>query len=424
LRQGALLLIRPPRGNAHYEDQIERAYALVRLAQLHPRLPAFMEEGIAHVCVALDINSDRVISGQLPLESGEITSLVRMNRLLPLSDLISINHDAPQTFQPSGMWAIQSSIFVHLGLYGTGPYNYRKAFLQLVGTLRQNPPDSHEHTEQLLVRAFGKPVEKVANDLRGYCEWKISENIVSRPKKGSGIKTTFIEPEPVSFVEALDGQIARIKALADLSSAALDRIHQYATGAAAHLAAAQTEYSNAYYRGARDPDMLAEWGLFLIQSDPAKNFQLSLKLLELAFAGGNRNPSACLVLGRLRFDTALAKPEGKNRKFNEAQTRTICVPIGFSFQTPESFVLIAQTWLHSEVRPDKNDLATLNDAASFFPSNAALASSVARLDQISGQKAEAISLLTVAISATTDATAKESLLKLQNEIQSGFRGNE
>jgi hypothetical protein len=338
-----------PEGSLRYDDQLDRAYLLARLAAVRPRLPAFFEEGLAELAGEMVITKggikvgvfsskpDTIPGSMLPTQQfgNPSTSLsqrnqskmtrqtgrtsldstvsvqsltitketnrrfLHYNHLLPLDAVLAVAHDAPATFQPRSIWALESEAFVHMCLYGSKPYGYPAElgkYLEAVAAAGVAPVGNAD-LDRIFTASFGKKPAEMESLLATYLADGMSQNTLLRPKK-SGSGPMYTDPAPVIFREATDGQIARIEGNADFLAGALDAKMGAAAASAQQINAARAEFTDAYCRGERDPKLLAAWGLFEFRV--GDDLTAARRVLEAAIAAGTESRPAYLALAQLR----------------------------------------------------------------------------------------------------------------------------
>jgi len=339
-----------PEGTLRFDDQLCRAYVLARLAGARPRLPAFFEEGLAELAAEIVIHKDEIkvgvfselpeaipgpmnpiphigspstsaskraqsaaaggLKGRQPFDSSNSTPpmmitketnrrLLGSNPIMPLAKVVAVEHDDPLTFQPRGLWALESEAFVHMCLYGTGRYAYGPAFGKYLAALVGTPANAESVVDPVatLAAAFDQKPTELDETLRAYVEDGSSQSTLLRPRKGSGGEM-YKDPAPVEFRAAADGEIARIKGDADFLAAGIDTHLNMKGAAAKHALAAESEFAASYRRGERSPRFLAAWGLFEYRS--GQDLAFARRLLEAAIAAGSTSRPASMTLDQLR----------------------------------------------------------------------------------------------------------------------------
>jgi len=349
--------------------QLYREYIRFLLSGVQPRGPAWFEEGVAQIFMAMEVTSTSIIvgkvedpntisaaqaalneagiSGTAPAEDRDFNAALSKRRLLPMQELFAVTHDSPEATSPlGGTWAKQAYAFVHWGLYGDEG-RHQKEFLAFLRRL-----DGEPLSEALFKDCFKKSYRDMLFTIRSYVE--ATNYKIAGVQAGKGQKLP--APPPFELREATEAEVGRIKG--------------DALRLAGNSAAARKAMTTPYIRGERDPQLLAAIGLL----ERASNDDVrARKFLEAAAQQKVARPRAHLELARLRFAEAAAKPGAGGDRFSPEQTVAVLTPL-FMARTqpppmPEVYELIAEAWTRSVVTPGGDHLAVLDEGVRFFPRN-------------------------------------------------------
>ena len=293
--------------------QLYREYIHFLLAGVQPRAPAWLEEGLAQIFMAMEVTDTRITVGQVedpnlisaeqaalnaagnggtaPQQDRDFNAALAHRALLSMEELFAVTADSAVAKNPLGStWAKQSYAFVHWGLYGEKGKHQRE-FISFITRLGKEPL-----SETLFKECFKKSYKDMAIELRGYIEFTVHK--IAGVQTGKGEK--FPEPPPLEIREATQAEIGRI-----LGDAFILAGHK----PDAHLAMIAP-----YIRGERDPQLLAALGLLeRTLGDDAR----AKKFLEAAVRGKAVRPRAYLELARLRLADAPAtrgRADGSRRQ--------------------------------------------------------------------------------------------------------------
>ena len=136
----------------------------------------------------------------------------------------------------------------------------------------------------------------------------------------------------------------------------------------------------AYDAGARDPGFLGILGLY---ESEGKNRGRARSILESAAAGKPAYPRVYTELARLRFEAAIAKPEGVAGRLSAEQVASILLPLRearhLSPPQESTYLLLALAFGNGSIPPTADDLAALDEGQRFFPDDARLSTLVSAL---------------------------------------------
>jgi hypothetical protein len=392
--------------------QLYREYIRFLLASVEPRGPAWFEEGVAQIFMAMDVTRTEITVGKLEdpntisveaafaTETGTTTNAPAQDRdfnaalahrgLLPMGDLLAVAHDSPEALNPvGGTWAKQCYAFVHWALYGNNG-SHQKGFITFLARLAKEPL-----SEALFKDCFKKSYKDMGFDLRSYIE--MTDHTIAGVRAGKGEKLP--DAPPVELREATEAEIGRITG---------DTLRL--TG---HAAAARAALTAPYIRGQRDPALLAAIGLLeRVDGDEAR----ARKFLEAAVHEKVQRPRAYLELARMRF------AEGPDR-FTPEQTIAVLTPL-FSTRSqrpplPEVYELIAETWARSAVTPGPDHLAVLDEGIRFFPKDHALVYATAVQKIRAGLLPDAKALISRGLRVAPDVAARTKFETLQASLPAG-----
>ena len=399
----------------HYK-QFYRAYIQYVFGRTKPQPPAWLIEGVAQIVMRMDFTRKYIIFGKLdspvakktttpsgdpdavvedpstPVPDQDFNLALQKQPLLPLDKFFSISQDSPEALNPLGdnVWAKQSYAFVHLCLYGRGK-RYQKSFIQFVRRCGEAPV-----TEVMFKECFGLSYKKMAAELRGYIDFTDYDYQKLTARAG----TEFSEPAEITIRDATDAEVGRIKG--------------EALQLAGHSDAARIAFLAPYVRGARDPDLLASFGLL---EHAGQRDDKARKLLEAAAIGKTTRARAYSTLASMRLADAINTPDRADGKLSSQQTIGVLEAAfearGHPPAIAGTYEIIADAWLHSSVKPKREHLAVLNEGILKFPTNGQLLYKTAVLKLQSGFVEDAAPLIEMGSEMTFDPALKESFAKLQ-----------
>jgi hypothetical protein len=313
--------------------------------QLGDNVQPWFEEGLVQIFAATDFDKKTITFAQVGdgfggEKSGDFNRLLLQRALMPLPEMFAHGRaQGRETF-----WSAQCYAFVHYCLYGMG-HKYQQPVVKFLMRLEHEPV-----SEALFKECFRTSYSNMAAELRGYLDFTAHTAIQFRAKKGEALP----EPPPVALRDAPDAVVGRIK------------------GEVLRMAGRGDEAHNAliapYIRGERDPRLLASLGL---DEKIAGHDERARKFLEAATAEKVDRARAYLELGRLRYDAAVAKPEGPGGKLDEAQVTFVLAPLLQARQFPpplaEVYALIAQAWAHAVTPPKREQFDIVLEGVRRFP---------------------------------------------------------
>jgi tetratricopeptide (TPR) repeat protein len=377
------------------DKQLYREFVRFLLTTGARRPPAWLQEGIAQIVMAMEFAPDYVKLGQLdestdvgtvPLTppGGDETAgattrfftvpdrgfnqVLRRRALIPMDELFAVTSDAPEANNPLGnnRWAKQAYAFVHLCLYGEEG-RYRAAFEEFTKRLKTQPV-----SEALFKECFKLSYQDMLFALRAYIDVPAHRADLFKLTPGS----PRFGGAPIVMREATQGEVGRIKGDAQRLAG---RVND-----------ALTSYSDAYARGEREPMLLASYGVAAGETGQSER---ALALLEMATQKpGTRRPSAYVELSRQRLIAAKAKV-GASGKLDQTQFASVVEPLlkarSIGVPLPGIYVGLADAWLASATPPQLQDFALLGEGLRQFPRELPLLRGVALLYQRVGQAAAA-----------------------------------
>ena len=408
-----------------HNKQLYREYVHYLLSKSEPRTPAWFEEGMAQIIMAMKFDSTSIVFGKLedpntisaaagmiqqlnaaataddpdadllpgaPVEDRDFNAALQHKALVPLDKFFAVQHDSPEALNPLGnnRWAKQAYAFVHLCLYGEGG-RFQKGFAQFLVRSAKEPV-----TEAMFKECFGMTYKSMLLQLRGYIDVSSYKSIEFSVKKGQKI------PQPPGLVlrEATPAEVGRIK------GGALEL--------AGHKEQAHTELIAPYVRGERDPRLLAALGL---DEHAAGHDDRARKFLEAAVAAKVGWPRAYLELARFRYADALAQPAAPDQRFSPAQSDAV-VDLLMAARSqppslPEVYELIADTWVRSATPPGRDRVGLVVEGARLFPGHLKLVYQAAALCAQAGVVDVAHRLADYGLEVAPDATSKAHFQELK-----------
>lgn len=354
--------------------QLCREYVRHQLSFNQPRLPAWLEEGLAQLLVNMKVDPKFIEFAKV--EDPNLVSLVPeiqeerdFNRtlayrgLMPLAEFFAIGHDSPEANNPlTGTWAKQAQALVHLWLYGEGK-RYHKGFAQFVARSTREPV-----TEAMFQDCFKMNYKEMLTVLRIY----LGNTAYVHQEFNAGKNGGLSEPAPLVLRDATEAEIGRIKGDAQVL--------------AGHSELAHDEMLAPYIRGVSDGALLASLGI--LEKSRGETVR-ARKFLEAAAQAQVVRPRAYLELAHLRL--VQASPAGS--LLTAPQAQAVLQPLLIARQQqpviPEVYELMAEVWLRSETPPSAADLALLNQGVMHFQHRPVLLLSAAELNAKYGDPAAA-----------------------------------
>ncbi len=396
--------------------QLYREYIRFLLGGVEPRGPAWFEEGVAQIFMAMEVTNttiivgkvenpntisaeqgalnDAGISGTAPAEDRDFNAALSKRRLLSMDELFAVSHDAPEANSAlGGTWAKQAYAFVHWGLYGDQG-KHQKEFLTFLRRLDREPA-----SEALFKECFKKSYKDMVYTIRSYVEFTNYKIAGVQAGKGEKLPT----PPPFELREATEAEVGRLKG--------------DALRLAGHLTAARTAMTTPYIRGERDPQLLAAIGLL---ERAANDDGRARKFLEAAAQGKAARPRAYLELAKMRFAEAAAKPAEAKDRFSAEQTAAVLTPLFMARTQPpplaETYELIAEAWARSVITPGADHLGVLDEGLRFFPRNSALVYATAVQKMRAGLVADTRSLIDLGLRIATEAETRRKFETLKASL--------
>lgn len=325
--------------------------------QLNGSAPPWFEEGLVQIFAATEFNRKWITFAQIGdgfggEKTGDFNRRLSQRALIPLRDFLESSDQKDRDH----IWSAQCYAFVHLCLYGWNQ-KYTKPFVKYLMRISREEP-----TEEIFKECFGQTYKQMALVLRGYVDFTNYKAMQFTAKKGQELPS----PPDITPVDAPDAVVGRIK------------------GEMLRLAGHGDEARNTliapYVRGERDPRLLAALGLdeqAAGQSDRARRF------LEAAIAAKIDRSRAYLELGRIRLESALVSPSGRDGKLDDKQLQAVLDPLfGARTRPPrmaETYALIADAWAAAATRMERDHFAVVVEGVKFFPRNTGLVMKAALL---------------------------------------------
>lgn len=411
-----------------HNKQLYREYVHYLLSQNEPRPPAWLEEGVAQIIMAMKFDATSIYFGQLedpntisaeaalvasrnaavaaddpdavplpgaPAEDRDFNAALHRKALVPMDQFFAVTHDSPEAINPLGnnRWAKQAYAFVHLCIYGENG-RYQKSFGQFLSRLGREPV-----SEAVFKDCFKMSYQEMLLTLRGYIDFTVYKSIEFNAKKGQRMP----EPPPVVLRDATQSEVGRIKGEALVL--------------AGHPASARTELIAPFIRGERDPRLLAALGLY---EHSGGQDERARKFLDAAAAAKVVRPGAYLQIARFRYADALAAPAAAGGRLSAEQAKGVFAPLLVARTqpppSPEVYELLADTWLHSAAKPQRNDIGLLAEGVQIFPGRLRLVYATASLSRDAGLADTARSLIEYGLSVAPDAKTRGLFEQLQTSL--------
>jgi len=424
--------------NVDYYKQLYREYVHYLMSRIEPRAPAWFEEGLAQIIMAMKVDQHSIVFGKVedPNTVSAIAGLKAMTAaattsasassganlsissttdsesdavsdpttavddrdfpaaldkraLMPMEKLFAVQHGDPATRTALGndLWAKQSYAFVHLCLYGARG-RLQTPLVVFLSRCAREPV-----TEAMFKECFGMKYRDMLLMIRGYVQYTDSKYQEYRVR-GKGFET----PAPIELRDATDTEIGYLKG--------------EALRLAGNIEASRNTLIASYQRGSRDPRLLASLGLSELaagERDRARKF------LEAAVKGNVVRPRAYVELARLR----LAEAAGTG-KLADTQLASV-LELLFAARDqqppmPEVYELIGDAWDHGVSAPTAANLNVLKEGVMLFPRRTGLVLEAAELYAKNGFTKDASPLVAFGLRTATDPTMRERLLQLQSTL--------
>jgi len=397
-----------------YYRQLYREYVLYQLSFSQPRLPVWLEEGLAQLLMGMRVEpkfiefakiedpnlapaSAKAVGADDPdipptpgasaQEDRDFNSTLARKGLIPLGQFFAVGRDSPEALSPvAGKWAKQAQALVHMWLYGENQ-KYTKAFGEFVVRATREPV-----TEAMFKECFKLDYGQMLTALRVYISNTAYQyKQFNADKKGAGLP----EPAPLELRDATPAEIGRLKGEAELI--------------AGHVEPARDEMLAPYVRNETDAPLLASLGLIeKARGETAR----ARKFLEAAARMNVVRPRAYLELANLRYAEAQRAPAGAEpAPLTAEQTRAVLQPLLTARQQPpplpEVYELMAEVWLHSAAAPAKADLGAINQGVLLFQRRPLLLLHAAELNGKYGDPAEARTMAEFGVKLSRTAEAKQ-----------------
>ncbi len=401
----------------HYK-QLYREYVRYQFALDASPTPVWFEEGIAQTVMQMRVNEREIIIGQLtdiptsanasnvsipgvtvaagPASAGEdpeFTTALSRRQLLKFDEFFGVKRGDEATLNSVGsnLWAKQCAAFVHISLYGWKKSN-KAAFEKLLVRAKKAPL-----TPEIFEECYGKSYDKFLVELAAYIQapaYKAEQYTIKGKAR--------LDLPPPEMRDATEGESERIKGDA-LRLAGIPAVVRPTSIAA-------------YVRGERDPQFLGTFG----QAELAGGDRNRAEKFLAAAAPKTTRPSVLTDLAQLRFDAASAKPAGAKGKLSDkqaepildllAKARTLSPPL------PDTFRLIANTWVLKETPPEAEELTTLAQGLKLFPRDAALVYYTAALNLRLGNHEAVIALVSYGEKISTSEAQRGQFARLKAQI--------
>ena len=420
----------------HYR-QLQREYIHFILGRSNPRPPAWLDEGLAQMFMAMEFDRKTIVfarvevpgaptsqnasdtSGTEPVqptgsglpptvrtapigpqggstsrEDGGFNTALQRTALMPLQEMFDVKPDSDVARKSIGSrWAKQCYAWVHYCLYSTESTTLRKSLLAFVARTSKEPP-----TETVFKECFGQSYEDMLRRLRSYIEFTAYKSLEFRVK-GEGLP----EPEPLALRGATQSEVGRIKGEAMIMAGRGDQ--------------ARDALIAPYIRDEHDPRLLASLGLHELS---AGRNERARTLLEAAAKANVLRPSAYLALARLRLTEALAQPAGAAGKLSAGQVAKVLEPLNIARvqppSMPEVYLLVAEAWAKCDAAPTEEQFGALAEGIAVFPHNSELVYQCAALSLQLGRIPTAADLIDLGLKGSRDDATRVRFEELQSRL--------
>lgn len=359
-----------------------------------PRLPAWFRVGLegpnglfADRVVSSDPEGDTIVLRAATWISADETNAIKeetkrnsesgaqtSNRpMIPLGDLL--RHDIHE--DQEALWNSEAALFARWGLYAS---SHRDEFLAFVDETTREPA-----SEAMFRRHMGMDYVEALRRLETYLPTAVGAAI--------RVPLTARSLEPFKARYATPREAARI--LGDwcrLEGRGLGP--EYLDFQRECLEQAERQFSKAVMRRADDPLLLAEYGLYKLQTSEEDDARSAL---EEATQAGVVRPRAYVELARLRLERALPSVEHGLGDLGENDYEEIVGLLQTARQQMPalegSYSLLARVLEHAPARPSGAEVAVLDNALALFPQDAQFAYTIATLHSRLGDQKRASAII-------------------------------
>jgi hypothetical protein len=412
----------------HYR-QLQREYIHFLIGRSEPRPPAWLEEGLAQMFMAMQFDRKSITFAKVddpnkvsieaanaadqaaadaaagvsfqssptgtPQEDRDFNAVLATGHIMGLQQMFDVKSDSDVARNPLGSrWAKQCYAFVHYCLYSNDAKQLQRPFFAFVDRTMKEAP-----TEDIFKECFKMSYNEMAVRLRGYSQFTAYNYQEFTAKKGQSMP----DPEPLELRDATESEVGRIKGEALII--------------AGHAETARLALIAPYIRGERDPQLLACLGMY---ERTAGHDDRARKFLEAAAKANIVRPRAYLELARLRYAEALAAPAGANGRFDADQLAGILRPLFTARMQPPSmsevYQLIATAWTQSAVPPTNDQIAVLGEGIRIFPRNSELVYRSAALCVQLSRNDTARDLIDLGLKFSRDAATRDRFTQLQAKL--------
>lgn len=339
-----------------------------RLSHRAPKFPPWLIAGLigkygvySRLQIILEANSRNYTAARWG--SAAETESIRSGKppttkCLPIQSLFFPGNYGPN--YDSDLWSAEAALFVRWALFGRPEHSIsqRKAFWTFIN----KATDEGRITEQMFHECFGFGYAEMQNILQAYIPRAV-KNMIHEDF------IPVIHRPDIKLREATPAEIARMVGDWECTrGVSLAVSHQDESDEYLHQAG--MVLLKPYTAGSRDPELLGELGLYehaIGSDDKARAF------LEEADKTHIDRPAECLELAQLRYTDFKAHPAGPEGKFTAGQMTAILKPL-FDARTRapamvQTYILIAEAWEESAVKPTPENLAAIDEGARLFWGN-------------------------------------------------------
>lgn len=414
------------------DTQLFREYVYSLLARANPRLPAWLEEGLAQLMTGMKFSetsiefarledpntvsasyANAVAAGAAAAAADDTMGLVvtangedqdfnaalARTRLIPFGDLFAVTHDSSIARNPIGSkWAKQACAFIHMCLYQRRS-PYQQGFVKFV--MRTT---SEAATEAMFKECFGVDYKQMQLELRGYINFTSYKALTWNAPRGQG----FAKPAPLALRDATDAEVGRIKGEALSLADAPD--------------AARNELIAPYMRGERDPQLLGALGLHELALQRTERAQ---RFLEAATSAGVKRPLVYVELARLKYRAALVRVAQPREDFSatdrDALAQLLLTARNLPPALPEVYEVLSDVLALCSALPAEESMAVLYDGVARFPGRLGLIYQTAVLCQRRGDLVRANALVEHGLQYAPPGEPQERFAALKANL--GVRGS-
>jgi hypothetical protein len=368
-----------------------------------PVLPDWFRIGFLSLYRSIDFSADRLEFRPDPWVSQEDADALQSEAhaprtLLPMAELFAANRPAGKSVDYQRIWSAQAELFVRWAFSGH-VLGGRQRLWRFAAASAAQPT-----TETLFQSFFGMNFSDARDALSDFLPEAVTRQVEGPAWKASSLA-------PVKTREALPGEIRRIRGeWARRARGAL------AVPGAEHLYTEEARrlLEGAFAEGDRDPSLLASLALFRSETGAAAE---GLRILKDSPEACAARPLASLELARLRLEDALRLPGGPRGALSADQAAGVLDPLSRALAPGSpieaAYLLAARTIEHLGRVPSVPERHILDRGARLYPRDSEFVIRCASLILQGGDFDSAREVVELGLWECTDAAERTKLLQLE-----------